>query len=95
MNVMNITPDEQMRKEMAAWPDDSRDFTYTAGMDLSKDVGLGITMRPTIEGTYFPVFTFAASVDVRRPLWDPNFKPASKPSMKEKGKESDQDSSSE
>jgi len=104
MRKMKIEPDEQMRKQMAAWPDDlprrSPDFnpdlpflTYSAGMWISEIVGLSAGVRPTPDGGWFVAFVFAVHADARRPLWDPNFKPKSRPRADEKDEESAQNSS--
>ncbi len=98
MRAMGVEPDERLRKQMAVWPDDlpthppgsNPDLpspTYSAGMELDETVGLGVTMRPAPDGRFYLALTFAASVDARRPLWDPNFKPDPKPPTEEKGQE--------
>ena len=75
LGVMAIKPDEAMRKQMAAWPDDSNPAKYWAGMWLSDRFGMAVELRSTIDNEWFLVISFNAGADERQALWDPNFKP--------------------
>jgi hypothetical protein len=94
MREMSIEPDERMSKQMAAWPEESGDFTCRAEVTLSESATFLVKVRPGDDGGHFLVLTFAADGPARRAVWDPTLKAASKPSADEKGKESDHDSSS-
>lgn len=104
MCAMCIEPDERMRKQMAAWPDDlpthppgtNPDLpspSYRTEVKLSGSIAFLVKVRPSDEGKYFLTLTFAVDGPARREIWDANFKPASKPPAEEKGKEPDQSSS--
>jgi hypothetical protein len=84
MHEMGIEPDERMRTQMAKWPDDSGPIDYRAAMDINEDYGLSVDLRTAPYGGWFIVFTFEAGVDVRRSLWDSNFKFTRKPPPEER-----------
>jgi hypothetical protein len=102
MRAMHIEPDERMRKQMAAWPDDlpthppgsNPDLpsaSYRTEVKLSESIAFLVKVRPSDEGKYFLTLTFAVDGPARRAVWDPNFKPESKPPAEEKGKEPNPD----
>jgi hypothetical protein len=103
MKAIDITPDEQMRRQMAAWPDDapghdpekpSNPLTrpYRTGVDLSESVAFEVVVRPADDGGWFLALTLAAAGDARRAVRDPDFKAKVKPPAEEKGKGSGQGS---
>jgi len=67
MHAMHIEPDERMRKQMAAWPDDSGPLTYRTRVDLDDSSALEVDVRGTPDGAgFYLALTFAASVKARR-----------------------------
>ena len=84
MREMGIEPDERMREQMAAWPDDSGYFTYRTGVNLSESVKFSVDVRPTPDDNkFYLALMFSAIGDAQRAVWDPSFKATSKPSADE------------
>jgi hypothetical protein len=77
LDRLGISPDDQMRKMMAEWPDDALGFdpvkrpgfyphSYRAGMSLSESASLMVKMRSADDGGWFFVLTFEAAGPARR-----------------------------
>lgn len=85
MRHMAIEPDEQMRRHLATWPDDSGPMTYKTGVKLSHSVNLSVDARPANDNEWFLSLMFSAIGDDRRAIRNPTFKAVPKKSQTSKG----------
>lgn len=96
MREAAIEPEEQMKRHLAEWPEDTPGFdpknrpgfiphSYRTGVDISESVSFLAKVRAADDGGWFLVLTFGSIGDASRAVWDINFKAANKPPGKENG----------
>ena len=78
MGAMGIEPDDAMKEDVAAWPDDVPGarpgfypHTYRAEMELSKDTLFLVKLRPANDGGWFLALNFAAGIEKRLAIQPP------------------------
>jgi hypothetical protein len=91
LGEMGITPDARMRRMLRGWPDDAPGLqsgisphTYRAEMAVADDAVVLVKARPSADGGWFLVVTFATEGAKRRAVYNrryapPSTQPATKP----------------